>query len=203
MVTEQVQAVADAGLAGIWAAQIFGYDALTLLSVVGSRVPDIELGTAVVPIYGRHPQVMAQQALTVQASIGNRLTLGIGPLPSDAWSSTMWGLPFDDPARYMAEYLRALVPMLARRDGQRRRRDGHRASPRPRSRCPGPTPPPVLVAALGRRCSHSPAEVADGTVTWMTGTAPSARTSRPDHHRGGPGGRAPGPPGGGRPADRP
>ena len=39
---------------------------MTVLAIVGRKVPDIELGTAVVPTYPRHPVVMAQQALTAQ-----------------------------------------------------------------------------------------------------------------------------------------
>ena len=94
-----------------WAVQIFGYDALTLLATVGTRVPGIELGTGVVPVYSRHPQVMAQQALTVQAATGGRLVLGIG-LSHQVVVEGLWGLSYDRPARYLREYLSALVPML-------------------------------------------------------------------------------------------
>ncbi|EQD57890.1 F420-dependent N5 N10-methylene tetrahydromethanopterin reductase-like protein, partial [mine drainage metagenome] len=64
-VVEQVGSYAEDGFASAWATQIFGYDALTMLAVVGAQVPGIGLGTGVVPVYSRHPQVMAQQALTV------------------------------------------------------------------------------------------------------------------------------------------
>ena len=39
----------DEGFSSYWVSQIFGHDALTLLAVIGREVPDIELGTAVVP----------------------------------------------------------------------------------------------------------------------------------------------------------
>jgi len=39
------------GFDSFWVPQIFGYDALTLLALVGSEVPRIELGTSVVPTY--------------------------------------------------------------------------------------------------------------------------------------------------------
>ena len=103
-VLAQVQGFADDGFASAWAIQVFGYDALTLLAVVGNRVPGIGLGTAVVPIYGRHPQVMAQQALTVQAHRGGRLTLGIG-LSHQMVVENLWGVQLDTPARHMREYL--------------------------------------------------------------------------------------------------
>src|SRR5262245_46827117 len=70
---------ADDGFASAWMANIFGLEALTSLAVAGSQVPGIELGTAVVPTYPRHPAVMAQQALTTALAVGpGRLTLGIG-----------------------------------------------------------------------------------------------------------------------------
>ena len=49
---------------------IFGLEALTALAVAGSHVPGIELGTAVVPTYPRHPAVLAQQALTAALAVG-------------------------------------------------------------------------------------------------------------------------------------
>jgi len=165
-VVAQVRALADAGLAHAWAVQIFGFDALTLLALVGREVPGIGLGTAVVPVYPRHPQVLAQQALTVQAATGDRLLLGIG-LSHQVVVEGMWGYRFERPARYMAEYLAALLPMLG---GEAVRQEGEMVT----ARTPGPldvtaAAPPVLVAALGPTMLRLAGRVADGTVTWMTG----------------------------------
>ena len=77
--TDQLRRTADDGFASFWMANIFGLDALTALAVAGSQVPGIELGTAVVPSYPRHPAVLAQQALTTALAVGaDRLSLGIG-----------------------------------------------------------------------------------------------------------------------------
>ncbi len=59
-----------AGLDTIWVPQNYGIESLTLIAAAGRRVPDIELGTAVVPTYSRHPLTMASQALTAQAACG-------------------------------------------------------------------------------------------------------------------------------------
>src|ERR1700721_839402 len=75
---EELQRAADDGFASAWMSNIFGVDALTALAVAGSQVAGIELGTAVVPTYPRHPAVLAQQALTVSLAVGGRLALGIG-----------------------------------------------------------------------------------------------------------------------------
>src|SRR2546430_628083 len=67
---EQVQRAADDGFASVWLSNIFGLDALTALAVVGNQVGGIELGSAVVPTYPRHPAALAQQALTSAAACG-------------------------------------------------------------------------------------------------------------------------------------
>src|SRR5688500_6016911 len=77
-VVAYVERARDNGLSSIFMPQIFGLDTLTALTVAGSRVDGIELVTAVMPIYTRHPIAMAQQALTTQEAVRGRLTLGIG-----------------------------------------------------------------------------------------------------------------------------
>src|SRR5207302_2922852 len=103
-VIEQVRRMADSGLSIAACAQIFAYDALTLLAVVGAQVPAIELMTAVVPTYPRHPIMLAAQALTVQAATGGRLALGIG-VSHQAAVEGLWGYSYERPARHMREYL--------------------------------------------------------------------------------------------------
>src|SRR5437660_6408839 len=109
-VVGQVAKLAEEGVDTAWCSQIFGYDALTLLAVVGREVPGIELGTAVIPTYPRHPMVLAVQALTTQAATRGRLVLGIG-LSHQIMIEGVFGYSFDRPARHMREYLSALMPM--------------------------------------------------------------------------------------------
>lgn len=167
-VADQVQRAADAGFASVTASQIFGYDALTLLAVVGQRVPGIELVTGVVPTYPRHPIVLAGQALTVQAATGGRLTLGVG-LSHQIVIENMFGFPFDRPARHMREYLTALVPLL---HGEQVAVHGETVTAATMGPLDVDAPaPPVLVAALGPRLLELAGTLADGTVLWMTGPA--------------------------------
>ena len=58
-----------------WQNTTGGLDALTTLALVGQRVPDIELGTAIGRTAPRHPMALAGQALTVADAIGQRLTM--------------------------------------------------------------------------------------------------------------------------------
>lgn len=164
---ESLQLAHDDGFASAWMANIFGLDALTALAVAGSRVPEIELGTAVVPTYPRHPGALAQQALTVQAAVGGRLALGIG-LSHQVVIEGMYGLSFERPARHMREYLEVLLPLL--RTG-RVAFEGETVTGRMRLSRPGEHEVPVYLAAMAPRMLHLAGAVADGTILWMTGPA--------------------------------
>ena len=160
-----VRRAADDGFASAWFTQMFSFDAIGVCTIAGREVPGIELGTAVVPVYGRHPVNLAMQAATAQLAAGGRFTLGIG-LSHQMVVEGMLGLSYDKPARYMREYLEALVPLL--RDGNVDH-SGEVVSAHAPLMLEMPAPPPVLVAALGPAMLKVTGELADGTVTWMTG----------------------------------
>src|SRR6266568_1575953 len=164
-VVRQVAKLAEQGVATAWCSQIFGPDALTSLAVVGREVPGIELGTAVVPTYPRHPMVLAAQALTTQAISGGRLTLGIG-LSHQLVIEGMFGHSFEKPVRHMREYLSILMPLIHEGTVSFR---GETLSANGSLNIAGATPFPVLIAALGPQMLELAGAVADGTVTWMTG----------------------------------
>src|SRR5260370_26414439 len=100
------------GFASAWMSTIFGLDALTALAVAGSQVPGIDLGTAVVPTYPRHPAVLAQQALTAATALAGRLWLGIG-LSHKIVIEDMYGYGFDPPAPHTREDLQILLTVVA------------------------------------------------------------------------------------------
>jgi F420-dependent oxidoreductase-like protein len=162
---DKLQRAADEGFGSAWMSQIFGLDTLTAFAVAGSQVEGIELGTAVVPVYPRHPAVLAQQALTVAAAVGGRLTLGIG-LSHKIVIEDMYGYSFDRPARYMREYLTVLLPLL---EGQPVAFTGETVQAHLSLSVPDQSRVPVLVAALAPRMLQLAGERTDGTVLWMTG----------------------------------
>jgi 5,10-methylenetetrahydromethanopterin reductase len=169
---DQLQQAADAGFASAWISNIFGLDALTALAVAGRQVPGIEVGTAVVPTYPRHPAALAQQALTVDLAVDGRLALGIG-LSHRLVIKDMFGLDFERPARHMREYLSILLPLLdgdaVDFEGETMRAKIGLTIPRPdRAR---PRRVPVLLAAMAPVMLRLAGERADGTVLWMTGPA--------------------------------
>lgn len=153
------------GFASLWIAQIFGLDALTALAVVGREVPRIEVGTAVVPTYPRHPMMLAAQALTVQSATEERLTLGIG-LSHRIVVENLWGLSYDRPVAHMREYLEALLPLLR---GESVDVHGEGITSVGQLDIEGVVAPQVVVAALGRQMLQLAGSSGCGTITWCTG----------------------------------
>ena len=164
-IVDDARVALDEGFTSYWLPQIFGVDALTALAVVGREVPTIELGTAVVPTYPRHPMMLAAQALTTQAITGGRLALGIG-LSHQLVIEGMFGMSFEKPVRHMREYLEILMPLVR---GEGVQFEGETLTARGALDVKGATPMPVLIAALGPKMLELAGTVADGTVTWMTG----------------------------------
>ncbi|MET9244338.1 TIGR03564 family F420-dependent LLM class oxidoreductase [Nonomuraea sp. NPDC003709] len=160
----QIAQAAEDGFTSAWLSNIFGLDALTALAAAGGQVPGIELGTAVVPTYPRHPAVLAQQAMTTNAALGGRLALGIG-LSHQMVIEGMYGHSFERPYRHMSEYLDILLPLSR---GEHVKYEGETLKADLRLTTPGGGFP-VLVAALGPRMLKLAGTVADGTVLWMTG----------------------------------
>ncbi len=161
-----IEAARDAerrGFHGFWIPNVFGIDAMTALAVVGHETQRIELGTAVVPTYPRHPAVMAQQALTLQTASQGRFSLGIG-LSHKMVIEGMFGMSFEKPARHMRGYLEVLAPLL------RGEAPGEGGEFTWRGQLAFDTPAPSLViAALGPIMLRIAGELSDGTITWATG----------------------------------
>ncbi len=164
---DDVRRAADDGFPSAWLSQIFGVEAITALSVAGRGVPDIELGTAVVPTYPRHPAVMAQQARTAALALDGRFTLGIG-LSHQVVIEGVYGYDFGRPVRHMDEYLSVLVPLL---NGENVSFEGETLKGSIGLSVGNEARVPLLLAALGPKMLKLAAERADGTVLWMTGPA--------------------------------
>ena len=162
----QARTAAEQGFASFWLAQATTVDAITLIAMLGRSVPNIAFGTAVVPTYPRHPTTLAAQAMTAQAVIGGRLTLGIG-LSHKPMIEGFYGMSFDKPVRHMREYLSILMPMI---DEGKADFEGDTLTGRGAITMPQDTAPcPVLVAALGPQMLRLAGARTSGTVLWMVG----------------------------------
>ena len=160
-IREQAVRAAQDGFQSFWLAQITGPDAL---AAVAPDAPGIELGTSIVPLYGRHPIPLAQHVLTTQAATGGRLVLGIGPSHKPMVEG-MLGASYDRPLTRTREMLRALRALLS---GESISLDGEEVVARGQLAIDAP-PCPILIAALGPRMLELAGSEADGTTLWMVG----------------------------------
>jgi 5,10-methylenetetrahydromethanopterin reductase len=167
LLRDQLLMAVDDGFSSAWMANIFGLDALTAFAVAGSGIAGIEIGTAVVPTYPRHPAVLAQQALTTALALDSQLILGIG-LSHKIVIEDMYGYSFDAPARHMSEYLSILLPLL---DGQPVASEGKTMRASIGLSVPRKGRVPVMLAAMGPQMLRIAGQRTDGTILWMTGPA--------------------------------
>ncbi len=163
LVEQAVQAEAD-GFASGWFANIFGFDAILGCALAGRATSRIELGTAVVPTYPRHPTAMAQQALSAAAACGGRFSLGIG-LSHQVVIEGMLGMSYAKPYSHMKEYVEVLDPLLR---GEAVAHQGSEYRVMAQISVAGAEPPPLLVAALAPKMLALAGSRTAGTITWMT-----------------------------------
>lgn len=178
------------GFHSFWLAHIFDLDAITTLALIGAQTRRIELGTAVVPSYPRHPAALAQQVLSAAVASGGRFTLGLG-LSHKIVIEDMLGLDYSKPLRHMREYLAVLLPLLAGEPVDWRGEEYRvQLGLSLKDTVPAPS---VLLAALGPQMLKLAGEQAAGTTTWMTGfktleehIVPRLRAAATDAARGQP-----------------
>ncbi|MFJ7068255.1 LLM class F420-dependent oxidoreductase [Streptomyces sp. NPDC101115] len=158
----------DAGLHSAWFGQSFAYDSPSLAAIVGREVPGLQVGTAAIPIFGRHPLLVSSQAQTAQAATGGRYHLGLA-LGTKHLTEAGFGLPYQRPIGLLREFLTALRPLLETGEA-----DFHgellTATTPYSAAVPGAQPPvPVLVAAMGPQALRVSGELADGILPFLAG----------------------------------
>lgn len=179
-----------AGLGSVWLGQRFDYDAVGLAGLVGREAPGLAVGTSAVPIFGRHPILVASQAQTSQAATHGRFHLGLA-LGARAFVEPVFGVPYERPVTRLAEFLTVLRSLTETGTADFRGETLTAAPPMPAS-LPGAEPAvPLLVAAMGPQALRVTGELGDGTLPFLAGprtlgehivpaiTAAAARTGRP------------------------
>ncbi len=163
--TQQVVDLDRRGFASAWIPQVFGLDAVTTAALLGRETQRIELGTAVVPTYPRHPAALAQQALTAGSACAGRFTLGIG-LSHPIVIEGVMGLSYARRAAHMREYMEVLGPLLRKEPAKF---EGEEFRVNLALEVPEAPRVPVLIAALGEQMLEIAGRTAAGTILWMTG----------------------------------
>jgi 5,10-methylenetetrahydromethanopterin reductase len=164
-VLEDLTKAEASGFSTYWVAQVGLIDALTLIGAHGATGSPMEIGTAVISTWERHPHMLAAQALTTQALIGDRLIVGIG-LNHQPHVEESLRLPWHKPVRHLLDYLAILDDLLrtgrASFQGEVWSFDGEAARP-------SEGVPKVMVAALGEQVLKVTGRRTDGTILWCVG----------------------------------
>ena len=154
-----------AGFDSLWISHANAVDPIVALAAAAAETAGLaEVGTSVVPLYGRHPIGLAQLARTAQSALGGRFTLGIGAASRGAVASSM-GLPWDHPLAYTREFIDGLLPLLA---GIPADVDGDQVTTHAELAISAPDTP-VLLAALGPRMLELAGRRVQGTTVGQCG----------------------------------
>jgi F420-dependent oxidoreductase-like protein len=153
------------GYDSVWLTHGLGRDGFVVLAAYANVTERIGLGTGVVPIYPRHPVVMAQEASTLMEVSGGRLRLGIGLSHRPSMVDAL-GLDMGEPLAVMREYVAVLRAALAGHASFEGRY--YRVRWTGAFRAPAP---PVLLAGLAPPMLELAGELADGVVLWLCSPA--------------------------------
>lgn len=163
-VRAEARFAAEAGFDSFWVSQIFGVDPIVALAAIAADVePLTEVGTSVVPLYGRHPLALAAQARTAQAALGGRFTLGIGP-SHESVVEGLFGESYARPYRRTVDFIAGLAPLLA---GEPVSHAGTEVTTNGWLTIEA-EPVPLLLAAMGPRMLQLAGERTAGTTLGMT-----------------------------------
>ncbi|MGN5381873.1 TIGR03564 family F420-dependent LLM class oxidoreductase [Streptomyces lasalocidi] len=167
-VVRQAREAHEAGVRSAWFGQTFAYDSPTLAAIVGRDVPGLQVGTAAIPVFGRHPLIVASQAQTAQAATGGRYHLGLA-LGTRHLTETGFGIPYERPVARLREFLTALRALVETGSADFHGELLTATTPLPAT-VPGvDAPVPVLVAAMGPQALRVSGELADGILPLLAG----------------------------------
>ena len=163
--TADITLAEEDNCASYWLAQTGGVDALTVFAAHGDTGSSTRLGTAVIPTWTTHPQVLAGQALTTQAAVGGRLILGLG-LAHEPSVTGRWKMAWERPVRQMMDFLDVLQPLITEGSVNH---EGYFWSYEGDIPVLDTPTPKVMIAALGEQMLKLAGSRTDGTILWCVG----------------------------------
>ncbi len=160
------------GYDSVWAAEAWGYDAVTVLSWLAARTERIALGSAVLQMPARTPAMTAMTSYTLDELSSGRFRLGLGlsgPQVVEGWH----GVPYGKPLGKTREYVSIVREVLSRRrrlvhDGAHYQipyhGEGATGLGKPLMLIGRPSRPdlPIYLASIGPKNVALTAEIADG-----------------------------------------
>ncbi len=157
---------AELGYTDLWSVETNAADAFVPLALAATWLPQVRVGTAIVPAFTRGPALLAQSAATLASLAPGRFALGVGS--STEPIVTRWnGIPFDEPYKRTRDVVRFLKAAFSGA-----RVDEAYDTFTVRGFRLGLVPeqvPPILVAALRPGMLHMASHEADGVIiNWLS-----------------------------------
>jgi F420-dependent oxidoreductase-like protein len=161
----------QAGIDMLWVAELYSFDAVSILGYLAAHTERVELATGILPLYSRTPTLTAMTAAGLDAVSGGRFVLGLGasgPQVIEGWH----GVPFDKPLTRTREII-DICRMVWRRERVAYEGSAYHL-PLPADQGTGLGKPlklinhpvraeiPVYLASLGPKNVQMTAELADG-----------------------------------------
>jgi F420-dependent oxidoreductase-like protein len=161
----------SAGVDMIWVAELYSFDAVSILGYLAGQTERMELASGILPIYSRTPALTAMTAAGLDAVSGGRFVLGLGasgPQVIEGWH----GVPYDKPLTRTRELI-DICRMVWRREKVEYHGEAYEL-PLPADQGTGLGKPlkiinhpvrdniPVYLASLGHKNVEMTAEIADG-----------------------------------------
>ena len=156
----------EQGYHSFWAAESWGRDAFTVLTMIACNTQNIRLATGIVNVFSRTPALIAQTIASLDILSKGRAILGLGSsgqVVVEGWH----GVPFDSPVARTREYVeiirKALSGAPVNHQGKFYQMERFRMiSPPVQERLP------IYIASLGPKNVALTGEVADGWLpVWL------------------------------------
>ena len=158
----EIEKMEEMGIPASWlVTSEAGLDAITLFAGAAMRTERALLGTCIVPIFPRHPVVMAQQVQVIGQLAPGRFRLGVGPA-NRASTEEPFGLKFRAPLGHLSEYVHILKALLQEGtvDFDGRYYKAH-------AQIGSPMDIPVMASALQSKSFELCGAEADGAIGWV------------------------------------
>jgi len=193
----KIRQAEQAGIQQIWSQSIGFTDQLTLFAAAAVQTEKVRLGTAIVPIYPRHPVALAQQALALHDLAPGRLRLGMGP-GNQMLVENWLGLAQTSPLSYLKEYLEVMRSILWKKTTAYHGRFFNISNDNPVVATISATlreaRVPLLISAVGSKAFQLAGEIAEGAISWASPTPYLLNTALPALRAGAELGQRPVPP---------
>ena len=173
----RVAELEKAGLDMVWVAELYGFDAPSLMGYLAALTERVKIASGILPLYSRTPTLIAQTAVGIDALSNGRFELGLGasgPQVIEGWH----GVPYNNPIGRTREIIEICRKVWAR-EAPLEHAGRNYTLPLPAEQGTGlgkplkiigrPVRPriPVWVASLGEKNVQMTVEMAEGWLPFL------------------------------------